>query len=147
MNYNQTPQPEHSGISKVFLSFGALIAVAISVFLVPVPLEWKEQAVVGVATVLAAIIINRRSRAFGTLLLMSVSTFSTLRYAWWRIAQTSEAISAGGTKPFDLVLVFLLLAAEAYAVVILLLGYFQTIRPLHRVPICDAGRARRLAGG
>jgi cellulose synthase (UDP-forming) len=71
-----------------------------------------------------------------TLALMAISVFATVRYGYWRSAQTWEGVtSAGHLHQWDLIFVLLLLGAEFYAFVTLILGYFQTIRPLGRQPV------------
>ena len=67
---------------------------------------------------------------------MTISVFSTLRYGYWRVVQTWEGItSAGHVYRWDTIFVLLLLAAEFFAFSTLILGYFQTLRPLKRLPL------------
>jgi cellulose synthase (UDP-forming) len=79
-----------------------------------------------------------------TMLLMTISAFSTLRYGYWRVRQTWEGItSSGHLHRWDNVFVLLLLFAEIYAFLTLILGYFQTLRPLRRRPAPLAEDASR----
>jgi cellulose synthase (UDP-forming) len=74
------------------------------------------------------------------MILMTISVFSTLRYGYWRVIQTGEGItSAGHAHRWDTIPVLLLLAAEFFAFSTLILGYFQTLRPLNRPPLPLAG--------
>src|SRR5215471_13985363 len=100
------------------------------------PLEWKEQAILGVVLISWAVLLNgSRSKAV-TVWLMAISTFSTLRYGYWRVTQTWDGVtSLGHLHRWDTVFVLLLLLAELYAFATLILGYFQTLRPLQRRPV------------
>jgi cellulose synthase (UDP-forming) len=114
-----------------------LLAIAACAALFPVlilPFAWKEQAVFGAILVVFAMFLNRVSRSLTvTMLLMAFSVFSTLRYGWWRVTQTWEGVtSAGHLHRWDNIFVLLLLAAEFFAFSTLILGYFQTLRPLKR---------------
>jgi cellulose synthase catalytic subunit (UDP-forming) len=110
-------------------------AVALGVLLV-VPLGWGEQAIVGAILIAGVILLSSLSRSPAvTIALMAVSMFATMRYGYWRVVQTWEGVSsAGHLYQWDTVFVFMLLAAECYAFCALALGYFQTLRPLHRSP-------------
>jgi cellulose synthase (UDP-forming) len=116
----------------------SLLGLAI---LLTLPLGWREQAVFSIALILIALILDRASRAPAVpLTLMAISVFSTLRYGYWRTAQTWDGItSAGHLYQWDTVFVVLLLLAEFYAFLTLVLGYFQTLRPLGRQPVALEG--------
>ncbi len=115
----------------VFLAVGGLGTLA------TFPLAWQDQAILGGALFVLAWTVNRLSDSrVATLTLVAVSVFATVRYLWWRFAETFSYVSyhAGQEGWVDLFFVTLLLAAETYAFVILILGYFQTIQPLDRRP-------------
>ena len=78
--------------------------------------------------------MNTCSRSItATMILITISVFSTLRYGYWRVIQTWEGItSSDHIYRGDTIFVLLLLAAEFFAFVTLILGYFQTLRPLKR---------------
>ncbi|MCR9090481.1 MAG: UDP-forming cellulose synthase catalytic subunit [Algiphilus sp.] len=96
------------------------------------PLSW--QMVVGVSTVLAAIIIKRLPAGHGpSYALMAISTLTTTRYIYWRVTET---LPIGiNFDAFDLAFAIGLLLAELYAWAILVLGFFQVLRPLQRKPV------------
>ena len=66
---------------------------------------------------------------FPTLLLIVLSIIVSCRYLWWRYTATLN-----WDNPLDLAFGVLLLIAETYAWLVLLLGYIQTCWPLERKP-------------
>jgi cellulose synthase (UDP-forming) len=122
-------------LGRLLLSVGSCTGLYL---LATVPLEWKEQAILSLALICLVGVLSRISKSQGVTLFISVlSMFSTVRYAHYRFSQTFQYLSFNWaeTHAIDLFFVFLLLAAETYAFVILFLGVFQTIRPLNREPL------------
>src|SRR2546430_16446134 len=75
---------------------GVIAVVALGVLLI-LPLAWKEQAILGAALIGAALLLDRTSHsAIVTLMLMTISIFSTLRYGYYRVIQTYEGITSSG---------------------------------------------------
>jgi cellulose synthase (UDP-forming) len=115
-----------------------LAAAVVFVFLATLPLTWPQQAVCGLLTLLMSMALARSSDSYLiTLSLMLMSMFSTFRYGYWRIWQTANyfqdpAIHWGVLDAF---FILSLILAEAYAFLVLFLGYFQTIWPLRRAPV------------
>ncbi|MFC6647418.1 UDP-forming cellulose synthase catalytic subunit [Granulicella cerasi] len=104
------------------------------------PLTWPQQAVLGLLLVLVAIWIDRSSNSYLiTLTLMLLSVFSTFRYGFWRIFTVYKFFFDPDTAQtwtwLDAFFILLLVGAEAYAFLILALGYIQTIWPLRRTPV------------
>jgi cellulose synthase (UDP-forming) len=106
--------------------------------LISIYLSWPLQVILGSVAVAVAIVVNRISESrIVTLALMLVSITATLRYAWWRVRVLAlyfldPANHRGG---IDAVFMLLLLSAEAYTTLIMVLGYMQTMYPLHRPPL------------
>jgi cellulose synthase (UDP-forming) len=101
-------------------------------------LTWPQQLVLGLLTVLVAIWMDRSSSSYlVTLTLMIASMYSTFRYGFWRIATTGKFFFDPGSKwsVLDGFFISMLLLAEAYAFIILFLGYLQTVWPLRRTPV------------
>jgi cellulose synthase (UDP-forming) len=121
----------------VLRTLAFLIAALALGSLLILPLPWQEQAILGGATVVIAIVLNGLSRSpLVTLALITVSVFSTLRYAYWRVTQTWQGLtSSGHLHQWNTAFVLLLVGAEFYAFITLFLGYFQTLRPLRRRPV------------
>ena len=102
---------------------------------VSLPLAWRDQTLLGLVMVAAAILIGRASRsAMVTIALMVLSLFATMRYAWWRIGAVVAFFHDPSNKWdwVDATCIFVLLSAETYAFIILFLGFMQTIWPLKR---------------
>jgi cellulose synthase (UDP-forming) len=101
-------------------------------------LTWQRQAVLAVLTLLVAILLDRSSKSHVvTLTLVLLSAFSTLRYGFWRFSSVIAYFRDPGTNwtTLDGFFIWMLLAAESYAFVVLLLGYLQTLWPLRRTPV------------
>ena len=64
------------------------------------------------------------------LMLIVLSLTVSCRYLWWRYTATLN-----WDDPLSPVCGLLLLVAETYARVVLVLGYFQTVWPLNRQPV------------
>jgi len=127
---------------NVFARFLRLIFLLLAgtafCFLAILPLTWPQQAVLGLLTLLIAIFLARGSDSYlVTLMLMLMSVFCTFRYGYWRIEQVIRSFQdpASHWGALDIFFILCLLFAEAYAFMILSLGYFQTIWPLRRAPV------------
>ncbi len=92
-----------------------------------VPLSPTVQAEASLAMIALAILASF-SRAMRPLIIF-LSCFASMRYFYWRISYTLNLGSAT-----DATVSLLLLGAEAYGLLILLLGYFQTIEIVERTP-------------
>jgi cellulose synthase (UDP-forming) len=117
------------------LVYGMLLFLAFEC--VTIDFRWPEQAVLGILTIVLAFAIHRISDSeLVTLALMFASMLATARYAYWRCFTVGQALATSGRKIglINIVFMLILLSAEFYAFVILLLGYIQTIRPLRRPP-------------
>jgi cellulose synthase (UDP-forming) len=89
--------------------------------------------VVGGLFLAIAIALNRFQHRTATLAMVMLSMFASARYLVWRITQTVE-LSWTADMPTT-VMASLLLFAECYTFLVLLLGYLQTVAPLNRKPI------------
>ena len=101
-------------------------------------LSWQKQAVLGVLTIVVGLIANRLSASrIVTLALMIISMTATFRYGWWRVHLLVDFFSDESNQhvTFDAAFLLLLISAEAYTILIMLLGYMQTAWPLRRKPL------------
>jgi len=101
-------------------------------------LTWPEQMILGAASVVLGIAVNRVSTSrLITLGLMLVSMTATFRYGWWRLRLLVDYFADGSNHRFgfDAFFMLLLILAEAYTFLIMVLGYMQTAWPLQRTPI------------
>jgi cellulose synthase (UDP-forming) len=123
-----------------------ILVLCITVFLflqlISINLGWQEQAVFGGVTILTGLLANRLSASrVVTIALMLISMIATFRYGWWRVNSLVDYFSDESNRHLGLDAVFLLLliSAELYTVLIMLLGYMQTAWPLNRTPIALPG--------
>ena len=124
--------------TRIFRLFFLILAAAILYFLAVLPLNWMQQAVLGLLSLVVALVMARSSDSYlVTLTLMMLSMFCTFRYGYWRVTQVVHFLQdpANHWGAIDIFFIMCLLLAEAYAFVILFLGYFQTIWPLRRAPV------------
>ncbi|PKH23734.1 UDP-forming cellulose synthase catalytic subunit [Enterobacterales bacterium CwR94] len=77
-----------------------------------------------------AMVVRRIPGRMATLMLIVLSLTVSCRYLWWRYTQTLN-----WDDPLSLTFGLLLIAAETYAWIVLILGYFQTLWPLNRQPV------------
>ncbi len=106
-------------VAAVFLS-GVVIA----------PLDTWSQTLFAVGTFGLCWILSYVPGRWVTLTLIVVSVTVSLRYLHWRITTT-----VGNEDGIDMALGLVLLAAELYAVLVLVLGYAQSALPLERTPV------------
>ncbi|HTI01969.1 MAG TPA: UDP-forming cellulose synthase catalytic subunit [Acidisoma sp.] len=113
---------------------GALICLFVGVAMLAsiatVPLTVGQQAAVGISTAVLFLIANRFDDRRVTLFLSILSLAMSSRYIYWRATETLTFQTT-----VQLVLGSLLVMAELYAVVVLVLGYIQTAWPLSRKPV------------
>ncbi|HEY1804681.1 MAG TPA: UDP-forming cellulose synthase catalytic subunit [Terracidiphilus sp.] len=127
-----------NALTRILRLLFLVVAAIIFIFLAIVPLTWPQQAVLGLLSLLMALALARGSDSYlVTLTLMMLSMFCTFRYGYWRIDQVIRFFRdpANHWGALDAFFILCLLLAEAYAFVILFLGYFQTIWPLRRAPV------------
>jgi cellulose synthase (UDP-forming) len=130
-------------LTRILRFLFLIVTAAILIFLATAPLNWEQQAVLGCVSLVAALALARSSDSYlVTLALMMLSMFCTIRYGYWRVAQVIRFFEYPVNQyphnhwgALDAFFILCLLLAEAYAFVILFLGYFQTIWPLRRAPV------------
>lgn len=114
----------------VLRAVGWIVTFILMIAIVITPMTLKEQLTLTAAILIAALVINRFSGRFASLVLIFLSVIASSRYMYWRVTETMYMDNI-----LDLVLGSGLLMAEIYAFVVLLLGYVQTAWPLGRKPV------------
>lgn len=116
---------------RKLLFIGCSIAAALLALLcISQPLDMFTQFIFVVMLWGLAMIVRRVPGRLATMMLIVLSLTVSCRYLWWRYTSTLN-----WDDPLSLTFGLLLIAAETYAWVVLVLGYFQTLWPLHRQPV------------
>lgn len=110
--------------------FAWTAAALLGALLVSVPLALEEQAAFAVGCFGAALMLRRLPGRLPVIALILLSLLASLRYLYWRLTST-----LGFETPLEMVLGYGLVAAELYALAVLVFGYLQTIWPLRRTPV------------
>lgn len=108
-----------------------LVCVLPAYVVVTVPLSLTWQALFGVSMFLAATWLNRIEGRLISLMMMGISVLVSTRYMYWRL---TESVGFSSRDFIDTFFAIGLILAEAYAFVVLVLGYFQVLWPLQRKP-------------
>jgi cellulose synthase (UDP-forming) len=117
-------EPRH----QRWLNIGVgMVAVVLMSVCITEPFGYIAQLVFVILLWALAMLVRRIPGRFPTLLMIVLSTIVSCRYLWWRYTSTLN-----WNNPLDLTIGLLLLAAETYAWVVLILGYIQTCWPLER---------------
>ena len=134
LNAEAKPQQAHGNFVRNAVIIPFVIGL---IFLIRMPLVWTDQAIFSAILIACCILMGRISESrFVTSTLAMVSIFCTLRYIVWRWTSSVAFLNNSGWNVdlVGLIFALLLLCAETYSVIILLLGYFQSARPLRRRP-------------
>lgn len=115
------------GLRSVARLLLIVAAAAVLALAVSTPLDLHGQLVFAATCFLALLVLRRVPGRGATLAMIVLSVVASLRYMWWRITDTLD-FSGWVDGFFGTGLVI----AEMYALVVLLLGYFQTAWPLAR---------------
>ena len=113
-------------VGALAVAVGVILALAV----ILVPLEPEQQVIFALGGFVLFLVLNRFEGRTITIMLAILSTLISLRYFHWRVTETLEFEGF-----FQTFLGTGLVAAEAYAVIALMLSYFQLIWPLERKPV------------
>jgi cellulose synthase (UDP-forming) len=125
-------------IVRIFRTLVLCAVAFLFLQLISLYLDWREQLILGGTTILLGILVNRFSTSrVITLTLMLLSATATLRYGWWRVHTLVDYFTNESNNRFriDSVFMLILISAEAYTILVMFLGYMQTVWPLRRKPI------------
>ncbi|MGO2499115.1 MAG: UDP-forming cellulose synthase catalytic subunit [Vibrio litoralis] len=118
---------------KVSYSFNLVLVVftgALAIFCFTVPFSLTAQAFFILALWVVSMMFRKITGRFATMLMIILSVTVSCRYLWWRVTSTLNY-----DDPLALSLGVILLIAEIYSWLVLMLGYFQNIWPLKRKPV------------
>lgn len=118
-----------SWVARILFILATVLSLGLMLIVVATPLDVKPQMILGGVVLLVGIILNRIKGRLITKFLTVISIACSSRYLWWRLTSTLDFDST-----IDYMSGYLLFAAELYAFVILLLGYFQTVGIIARKP-------------
>ncbi|MGP8306561.1 UDP-forming cellulose synthase catalytic subunit [Vibrio sp. YIC-376] len=129
----RTPEDrEHLKASKLAIAlnyFVLLVVTLLALLCFTVPFGYQAQTVFVLSLWALAMMVRRMPGRFPTLLLIILSVTASCRYLWWRYSSTLN-----WDDSLSLFLGCVLLLAETYSWIVLMLGYFQTSWPLNRKP-------------
>lgn len=112
------------GIVKWPLTF---IMLCFAAWVVVMPMEGDEQLLFVASSLLIVFYMRRYAGSFITLAMLSISVVISSRYLYWRGTETLN-VASWTNSAFSIGLY----VSEAYAWLVLMLGYFQTLWPLNR---------------
>ena len=115
--------------SQLLLWVMGLFALGLAILCITQPFNVQGQIVFLSLMLLLAVGLARIKARLALMLLFVISIVVSGRYLWWRCTQTVNTDSIVG-----LVLSLILLGAEVYAFVVMVLGYFQVCWVLDRKP-------------
>lgn len=126
------PWPLFRGVVQVRLKAALLVLLGVAIallvaLLITQPFSLWAQFVFVLLLWSAAMLVRRIPGHFSTLMLIVLSLTVSARYIWWRYSSTLN-----WNSKLDLVFGLILLAAETYSWIVLILGYIQGAWPLKR---------------
>lgn len=113
-----------------FVAAGLLIGAMMALCVIMTPATAEQQAWIAMGGFLLFLIVNRLPGRAVTIFLVMLSSIISLRYIYWRVTETLDY-----TSFFETFLGTGLLLAEFYAVIVLVLSYYQGLWPLERKPV------------
>ncbi|GAA4328792.1 UDP-forming cellulose synthase catalytic subunit [Pigmentiphaga soli] len=117
---------QHPAVKWVSLAVAAMLFALV----VTVPFDLYQQLIFATVCFILALILSRTPGRLAVLAMIVLSVTASCRYMYWRLTST-----LGFETWIDTFFGTGLVIAELYALVILLLGYFQTAWPLQRKPV------------
>lgn len=118
----------------VLLLFGLAVSALLAFFIITVPFDLEAQCIFAGCCFGLALVLRKLPGRFPIVLLIGLSLTASTRYIYWRMTST-----LGFETWMDFFFGYGLLAAELYALVVLVFGYLQTAWPLRRQPILMKG--------
>jgi cellulose synthase (UDP-forming) len=120
----------HPGLRRFILGVVIVFSLILALVCITQPFNPLAQFIFLILLWGVALLVRRIPGRFSALMLIVLSLTVSCRYIWWRYTSTLN-----WNDPVSLVCGLILLFAETYAWVVLVLGYFQVIWPLNRQPV------------
>ncbi|EGT5659099.1 UDP-forming cellulose synthase catalytic subunit [Cronobacter dublinensis subsp. dublinensis] len=120
----------NESLRRVVLGVVVFFSLVLAILCVTQPFNPLSQFIFLMLLWGVALLVRRLPGRFSALMLIVLSLTVSCRYIWWRYTSTLN-----WNDPVSLVCGLVLLVAETYAWVVLVLGYFQVIWPLNRQPV------------
>ncbi len=120
----------HPWLRKSVFGIAIIIATAMALLCISQPFDLYTQFIFVLLLWGVAMVVRRIPGRLPTMMLIVLSLTISCRYLWWRYTSTLN-----WNDPLSLTFGVLLVGAETYAWVVLILGYFQTLWPLNRQPV------------
>ena len=117
-------------LRKALFGIAIVVATALAILCISQPFDLFTQFIFVLLLWGVAMVVRRIPGRLSTMMLIVLSLTISCRYLWWRYTSTLN-----WDDPLSLTFGVLLIAAETYAWVVLILGYFQTLWPLNRPPV------------
>lgn len=129
-----TAAPRRAWLDRLLLLVGLVVAGIATWLFISTPLSLQWQAFTALVTIIVGLLLRRRRGGeWITHLMVALSVLSTSRYLFWRITETLPL--GEGFDTIDRLFALGLILAECYMWGVLVLGFFQSIRPLRRRPV------------
>lgn len=119
--------------SKLSLLVAVIIAAGPCWLIITTPVGLAWQALFAIGSFALCSWLRRYEGHLISITMMMISLLTSFRYFYWRVTETI-GVGAPGVTYVDLFFAIGLILAEFYAVLVLILGYFQVLWPLHRRP-------------
>ena len=122
-------QQKLSLFKKIFVGFLLAIGFVLYVLCITQPFSLEEQVIFLLILGVIALTLFQAQTRFTLLMLIVISVIVSSRYVWWRYSETLNPNSYT-----SVIFTWLLIIAETYAFIVMLLGYFQVCWVLDRKP-------------
>lgn len=119
---------------KALLWFMTIFSMGLALLCISQPFDLQAQLIFVLVLWMIGLIVRRVPGRVPALMMIVLSLTISSRYIWWRYSSTLN-----WDDPLSLTLGALLLVAETYAWIVLILGYVQTVWPLNRMPVALPG--------
>lgn len=119
-----------NGVRRFILGVIVTFSLILAIICITQPFNPLSQFIFLILLWGVALLVRRIPGRFSALMLIVLSLTVSCRYIWWRYTSTLN-----WDDPLSLVCGLILLFAETYAWIVLVLGYFQVVWPLNRQPV------------